>query len=142
MPCCATSTDVVSERYERPLTGPFWQAVDERRLVRPRCRSCGSSFFSPQVVCPSCQSAHWSYAPSRGVGVVYSHTTVHRPPDPSFTAPYVIADVELDEGWRMFAWIVNCKPDAVHIGMPVQVCFVPGADGELVPAFEPTGTTT
>ena len=72
---------------------------------------------------------------------MYSHTTVHRPPDPSFEVPYVIADVSLDEGWRMLTWIVNCNPESVTIDMAVQVCFVRGPDGALLPAFEPeTGT--
>lgn len=126
-----------SARADRQLTGPFWAAVDVGTLVRPVCSSCGLSFFSPQLVCPHCQSPQWSYQPSSGRGEVYSHTTVHRPPAPEFEAPYVIADVEVEEGWRLFSWIVNCDPADVHIGMSVQVCFVPGVDGDMLPGFEP-----
>jgi uncharacterized OB-fold protein len=124
-------------RTDRELTGLFWAAVDRSELVRPVCADCGRSFFTPQVVCPHCQASGWTYQKSLGIGRVYSHTTVHRPPDPSFEPPYVIADVDVVEGWRMLTWIVNCEPDSVQIDMPVQVCFVPGADGELLPAFEP-----
>lgn len=132
------SAGVPKKRTERELTGPFWAAVEQRRLVRPVCGGCEASFFSPQVLCPHCQSVDWTYRPSRGTATVYSHTTVYRPPDPSFEVPYVIADVELDEGWRMFTWIVNCEPEDVHIGLAVEVCFVAGPDGELLPMFEPT----
>ena len=124
-------------RSDRELTGPFWAAVDRSELVRPVCSACGASFFSPQLLCPTCQSPKWSYEPSAGTGHVYSHTTIHRPPSPEFEAPYVIADIEVDEGWRMFSWIVGCDPDHVHIDMAVQVSFVPGLDGQLLPAFEP-----
>ena len=58
-------------------------------------------------------------------GAVVSHTTIHRPPDPRFEAPYVVADVEVDEGWRMFTWIVGCDPSEVSIGQRVEVCFMP-----------------
>lgn len=119
------------------LTGPFWAAVDRAELVRPVCGACGASFFSPQVVCPRCQSGDWSYSPSAGEGRIYSHTTVHRAPDPTFEAPYVVADVEVVEGWRMFAWIVNCDPAEVHIDMPVRVTFIDGPHGRRLPAFEP-----
>ena len=124
-------------RTEAPLTGPYWAAVDHSELVRPVCERCGRSHFSPQVMCPWCQSASWSYQPSSGRGVVVSHTTIHRPPDPAFEPPYAVADVEVDEGWRLLAWIVECDPADVSIGMDVEVRFVPGVDGNLLPAFAP-----
>ena len=128
-------------RSERELTGPFWAGVERGELVRPVCSRCGNNFFSPQVVCPSCQSSDWSYEPSSGRGQVVSHTTVHRAPDPRFEPPYVVADVEVDEGWRLFTWIVDCDPDQGHIGQRVQVQFVRGVDGELIPAFAPDSTS-
>lgn len=128
---------MVTARAERELTGPFWAAVDREELVRPVCDDCGRSFFTPQVVCPHCQSAAWSYQESLGRGHVYSHATVHKPPEPSFEPPYVIADVEMSEGWRLLTWIVNSPPESVTIDMAVRVCFVPGPDGALLPAFEP-----
>lgn len=124
-------------RSERELTGPFWAAVEAGTLVRPVCGACGQSFFSPQAVCPHCQFSTWSYEPSSGLGEVYSHTTIHRSPAPEFEPPYVVADIEVEEGWRLFSWIVNCDPEEVYIGMPVGVCFVHGADGQLLPGFQP-----
>ncbi len=149
-------------RSERPLTGPFWEHVDRRELVRPVCSVCRRSFFVPQVVCGRCQSGDWSYQPSSGRGVVYSHTTVHRPPTPEFSPPYVLAVVDVCEGdwpangrsggdtddygeddrdaWSMLTWIVGCEPERVRIGMQVVVRFVPGPNGELLPAFTPAAS--
>ncbi|MGI9623936.1 MAG: Zn-ribbon domain-containing OB-fold protein [Acidimicrobiales bacterium] len=127
----------MTDRSERQLTGPFWAAVDRSELVRPVCGGCGRSFFTPQVVCPHCQSREWTYEASSGRAVVYSHTTIHRPPDSAFVAPYVVGDVEVEEGWRMLTWIVNCNPEDVVIGLDVEVCFVPGPDGDVLPAFQP-----
>ncbi len=127
----------LGERARRPLTGEFWAAVDRHELVRPVCEACSLSFFTPQFACPRCQSTEWAYVPSSGRGQVYSHTTVHRPPTPAFTAPYVLADVDVEEGWHLLTWIVGCEPDEVHIGMQVQVDFTPGPDGNLLPAFTP-----
>lgn len=132
----------VLARTERPLTGGFWEAVDRGVLVRPVCRDCGRSFFVPQFACPHCQSTRWSYEPSSGRGVVYSHTTVHRPPSEGFEAPYVIAIVDVAEGWHLMTWIVEVDPADVEIGMDVGVRFVEGADGERLPAFAPREDTT
>lgn len=42
--------------------------------------------------------------------------------------------------WSLLTWIVDCDPESVHIGMEVNVRFVPGPDGALLPAFAPTKT--
>ena len=49
----------------------------------------------------------------------------------------MVADVEVDEGWRLLTWIVDCDPADVTSGLAVEVCFVPGADGQTLPAFTP-----
>lgn len=73
---------------------------------------------------------------------MHSHTTLHRPPEPGFEVPYVVADIEMDEGWRLFSWITGCDPSQVVIGMRVTVDFAPGTDGELLPVFVPVEVST
>jgi uncharacterized OB-fold protein len=51
--------------------------------------------------------------------------------------PYVIAYVTLEEGPAMMTNIVDCDPDALGIGMPVEVAFRESADGTRVPLFRP-----
>jgi uncharacterized OB-fold protein len=53
--------------------------------------------------------------------------------------PYVIAIVELEEGPRMTTNIVQCDPDAVHIGMPVQAAFEDVTDEIALVYFGPAG---
>lgn len=129
------------DRTHRPLTGEFWAAVDRGQLVRPVCGECGQSFFVPQLACPRCQSTNWAYEPSSGRGRVYSHTTIHRPPTPDFKAPYVLADVDVEEGWHLLTWIVDCEPTLVDIGLAVTVRFITGPDGHRLPAFAPAEVT-
>jgi uncharacterized OB-fold protein len=45
------------------------------------------------------------------------------PDDFKRQVPYVVAQVELDEGPRLTAQIVNVDPDAVFVGMKVRSCF-------------------
>lgn len=109
------------------LTGPFWDAADEGRLVRPVCDGCGHNFFTPSWCCPSCGSERWAYEQSDGLGHVYSHTTVHRGPDADWPVPYVLAIVDLTEGWSMLSRILVDPPDddapGSLIGLPVAVTF-------------------
>jgi uncharacterized protein len=117
------------------LTAYFWTQINSGILVRPVCRSCGANFFSPQVLCPSCQSDSWEYEESSGHGYIYSFTEIHRPPDSSFPSPLIVADIELDEGWRMFSWIVGCGSEDVRIGSRVYVTFE-DFDAGTLPVFK------
>jgi uncharacterized protein len=121
-----------------PLTRPFWEAARRRELVCPVCLDCGQNFFTPQIACPHCLSENWEYQPSKGLGAIHSFTVVHRAPREGFDPPYVVADVDLDEGWHMLTNIVDCDPDDVRIGQRVRVTWFDTSDAVL-PVFTPEG---
>lgn len=114
------------------LTADFWAAAARRELVRPVCRDCGRSFFTPQVACPACLSEDWVYRPSSGRGTVYSATVVHKAPSPGFTVPFGLGVVDLEEGWSMLATLVGDR--LPQIGSAVEVTWVE-RDGCIQPAF-------
>jgi uncharacterized OB-fold protein len=107
-----------------PVHQPFWAAISEHRLELQRCDSCGRFRFIPSEICP-CGSAASTWTEVSGRGEVYTFTVVHRAPTPAYQqdAPYVIAHVTLDEGPRMISTLVDCAPEDVRIGMPVEVTF-------------------
>ncbi len=109
--------------FDGELTEEFWSHASNSKLVRPVCQNCGKNFFSPRVLCPNCLSADWKYQKSGGSGQIYSFTIVHRSPEESLTTPFVVVDVELDEGWRMFSHLVDCDPNDAEIGKRVKVVF-------------------
>lgn len=116
------------------LTTEFWEEIKKGKLVRPVCQDCDNSFFSPQTLCPQCQSDNWKFRESSGKGSIYSFTIVHRPPDNAYPTPYIIIDVELEEKWRMYSRLLECSPSEVHIGQPVEVSFQEFR-GEMLPFF-------
>ncbi|MDG2300440.1 MAG: OB-fold domain-containing protein [Acidimicrobiales bacterium] len=117
------------------FSSEFWERAQEGVLVRPVCQSCQKSFFSPQVLCPRCQSDAWEYKESSGTGAVYSFTVIHRPPDIHFPSPLVVADIQLDEGWRMFSWIVGISDSKIELNDRVKVAFI-NFSGRKLPVFE------
>ena len=68
---------------------------------------------------------------------LFNFTTVHRPQRPEFEVPYTVAIVELDEGFHMLTNLVDCEPDAIEIGMPVEVSFRPMSEEITLPMFRP-----
>lgn len=119
------------------LTAGFWRAARDHVLVRPVCARCGRSHFTPQVACPHCLSTEWDYRPSSGRGSVYSFTVVHRPPGPGFDPPYVMAIVDLDDGWSMLTNVIGCDVHEVRIGQPVTVRFEDLTSNVALPVFVP-----
>ena len=70
---------------------------------------------------------------------MYTWSVVHRNDLPPFheKVPYVAAVVDLEEGPRMSTWVVGAEPDALAIGMPLQVEFEDIDEGFFLPVFRP-----
>jgi uncharacterized OB-fold protein len=122
------------------LNRHFWTGGAEGTLQFLRCRPCGTWVHPPAPVCPACLSRDVSASAVSGRANVVSVTLNHQPWVPAPDHPYAIAIVEIEEqpGLRLMTNVVNCPPEAVHIGMPVRVLFE--AHGEVyLPLFEPAG---
>jgi uncharacterized OB-fold protein len=93
--------------------------------------------FIPQPLCTRCQAETLEWVASSGRGTVYSYTIVHRAPRPAFAVPYVVAIVELEEGWHMLTNLVDVAPEAVRVGLPVEVTFRRMSEAITLPYFRP-----
>ncbi|MEV6827796.1 OB-fold domain-containing protein [Amycolatopsis sp. NPDC051102] len=71
-----------------------------------------------------------------GRGTVYSYAVHHHPPVPGKDLPFVVALVELEEGVRVLAELLDAAPDEVHIGLPVVAAFVRVDDELTLPAWK------
>jgi uncharacterized OB-fold protein/acyl dehydratase len=118
-------------------TAFFWEGLKAGELRIQQCEACAALHHPPKVRCSDCGSYELGHRVASGKGVVYSHAEVHHPQVPIFDYPLVVALVELEEGTRLVTNIVAVDPDAVQIGMPVELC-LDNADPELVlPMFRP-----
>jgi len=121
----------------------FWTGGARGHLMIGRCGHCRAWVHPPAADCPDCGGV-LAAEPVSGTGTVLTYTVNHQPFNPSVPVPYVIAIVELDEqpGLLLAANIVDCAPEDVRIGLPVQVRFErqdpDPADGPVfVPVFAP-----
>jgi uncharacterized protein len=115
-------------------TAEFWRACGEHRLTYGTTPA-GEVVFFPR------RTEGGRVRESAGRGVVYTFTVVRRHGHPYFRlrAPYVVAYVDLDEGFRMLAE-VDADPDTVHVGMRVEVGWE-DHDETAVPVFRPARTS-
>ena len=130
----------VAPRITPPLDDvnrPFWTGGASGVLQITRCRSCRHWVFPLSTTCPDC-GGPTAYEATSGKGTVFTHTTNAHPYNPAVPVPYNISIVELveQEGLRFITNVVDCRPEDVHIGMPVRVQFE--QNGEVfVPVFAP-----
>jgi uncharacterized OB-fold protein len=133
------------KRYKKPLprldeeTRGWWEGLARHELWFQRCRGCGTQRFYARAVCTVCLSSAVEWVRASGRGTVYSFTVTHQNQAPGFREelPYVLAIVELDEGLRMMTNVVGCAPDAVRIGMPVEVVYEDVAPETTLAKFRP-----
>lgn len=88
-------------------------------------------------MCPNCNSIDYDWVKARGEGRVYSWTVTAQQFHPAFEVPYIIAIVELEEGVRMTTNIIDCKPEELYVGMPVEVVFEDVTDEITLSKFKP-----
>lgn len=118
--------------YAKPLPEPnavskrYWDAAKEHRLVLQRSQKTGRYVFYPRAISPFGADDTLEWVEVCGRGTVYSYTVARRATAPQWNGdePYVIAIVALEEGVHMTANIIDCDPDTVRIGLPVEVAFV------------------
>jgi uncharacterized OB-fold protein len=108
-----------------PSTKDWWAAAKDGRLLVTRCRACTRAHHYPRPFCPHCWSEDVEWEAASGRGTVYTFSTVRVNDLPPFgdKVPYTVAIVELDEGPRLMTNLVDCEPEDVRIGMPVEVTF-------------------
>lgn len=119
------------------ISADFWDAAADHRLLVPRCNVTGTYFFPPERLCPETNTTDWAYVQSNGRGAVAASTVVFRSPSPKIEAPYVLAVIDLDEGWSMLTNVVDCDPNTVFIGMRVRATFLDCGDSRALPVFAP-----
>ncbi len=132
----STGTNIPLPR-PTPLSRPHWDGCRDGVLRVQRCGDCGQHVFIPAPLCTYCQSGSLEWVDTQGAGSVYSYTVVHRPQRPEFRVPYVVAIVEMAEGWHMLTNLIDIEPDDVKIGMPVRVAFERMSDEITLPYFRP-----
>ncbi len=124
----------------RPFSAAaFNQYIAEHKLMAARCKKCGGVYAPPRAICPKCHSEELEWTETSGKGKLSAFTVIYSGPtfmvEQGFDRknPYVSGIVELEEGARISARLLDVdptKPTEIRIGTPVSVDFVEFGEGE------------
>ncbi len=126
--------------FPEPDTQPFWEATKDHELRYQVCDDCEGVVFFPRRHCTHCLGNKLSWKTSRGEGTLYTYSVVRQNYHPAFRErlPYVIAWVDLDEGFRILSNLTGIDDPAtdVEVGQRVRVEWEDHDDVSL-PLFRP-----
>lgn len=107
------------------LTKPFWEGAKRHELLVQRCKKCSEYVWYPRELCAICLSPELEWTQVSGEGRLYSYTVIYQPANPAFRgeAPYIYAMVQLNEGPRIVANLVDCPIEGASVDMPVEAVF-------------------
>ncbi len=122
------------ERIAQSPLAVYQQYLDNGELAYQWSPEASRAVCYPRVVCPETGSARLEWRVSGGLGTVYATTVTH----PREGAPYNVALIDIDEGFRLMSRVEDIAPEAVKIGMRVKFRVHRPADGEpAYPVFVP-----
>lgn len=123
----------MTKKYDKPLptiddeSKGFWEGCKLHELRMQICRDCGFYCFPPFPMCPRCNSMDRKWERVSGQGKIYSWYVVHHATHPDFVndVPYMVVVVTLaeQEDLHLAGNMVDCKPENIWVGMPVEVVF-------------------
>ncbi|MBE1497082.1 putative OB-fold protein/acyl dehydratase [Amycolatopsis lexingtonensis] len=113
----------------------FWEGLRQGEL---RIQRWGETLRHPPGPMPpdGALDTKPDYVVASGRGTVFSYVVHHHPPVPGKDLPFVVALVELEEGVRVMAELLDATPEEVHIGLPVTAAFVRVDDDLTLPAWK------
>ena len=122
-----------------PETEDYWKGCRNHELLLQRCTQCSELQFYPRIICTKCASEKLEWVNASGKGKILTFTIVRRPVSEAYAAdvPYVVALIKLDEGPTMMSNVVDCDPESLQTGSPVELVFEDWSRDISIPQFRP-----
>ena len=125
------------------LSKPFWDAVQERRLLVQRCTNCNTLQYPPRPACQDCGSHDLKWTETGGRGHILAWVSIEdsHMPVRAQDQPFNLALVTLDEDPRVnfFSNLPGVPSRQVPTGAPVELMFEELPDGSLIHEWRLTG---
>lgn len=116
----------------------FWTAGADGVLRLQECRDCTALIHPPAPVCRYCRGTDMGVREVSGRGTLAGFTVNHRFSLPGMPAPYVVAQVAINEDprVRLTTNIIEADPDELELGRQVEVVF-DNIEDVWLPLFRP-----
>ena len=122
---------MTTTEYRKPVpqpdeeSAPYFDGAKRGELMIRRCKSCRAYLAPSAERCDMCLDTDPQWVKASGKGTLHTFGLMHQMYHPAWQdeMPYNIATVELAEGPRLVANIVDCPNDQLTVGMAVEAVF-------------------
>jgi uncharacterized OB-fold protein len=125
------------------LSKPFWDAVNEQRLIVQSCTNCKTLQYPPMPICRDCGSNDLEWKETSGRGHIAAYMVVENGRLQRFMPdqPFNVAVITLDEDPRInfYSNLPGVPVREVPVGAPVEVIFEEVAAGQLIHEWRVVG---
>jgi hypothetical protein len=117
----------------------YFERLKHRELVYHYCDACNRVLFPLRQVCTGCASENLTLKVSSGQGSIYSFTTQYREAHPFFadSTPSTLLLVDLKEGFRVLANLVEAVECDIAVGSAVEAIFDDSEEDLTILRFRP-----
>jgi uncharacterized protein len=127
-----------------PLSKPFWDACNERKLMVQYCTYCERKEFPPKPACGECGwdfHLTWIEVKGRGIidgyGITYDTRIRAWAPEQPFNN--AVIKLEEDNAIQFFSNLPGVPVGQVPVGATVEVDFIEVEGGQLIPEWKIVG---
>lgn len=127
-------SDVVTTSSD---SAPYWAGFRAGEVRLPVCTACGKAHLPAGPVCPFCLSDALDWRPAVGRARLSTWLVVHEKVFAEFDPPYVVGQVQLEEGPRMTVSIPLDALQRLRMDMAGNVVLATAPNGMNLPQFRP-----
>lgn len=121
-------------RMQTSPLNAYREHLNAGHLAFQRDTATGKAVFYPRVSAPGSGNTALTWEVSKGLGTVYATTAIQQRND----APYNVALIDMDEGFRLMSRVESIPAEEVKIGQRVKVrMHHPGGEESPYPVFDP-----
>lgn len=116
---------------------PFWDALEEGKLMLQHCKDCNHIQFPPSKICTECTSYNVEWIEAKGTGKLWSKVRFHKAYlKPYQDTPYGVSIVKLDEGPVVTGRLAEEYFDDIQLDDKVEIEFYKTTDGSVIFGFK------
>ena len=118
------------------LSQPFWDAINQRRLMLQECVGCDRMQYPPQRTCQFCDAAELAWTEVDGKGHIATYIVIEdgrlnrRMPDQPYNL--VMVTLDADPTINFYSNLPGTAPYQVPVGAAVELMFEEVAPGQLI----------
>jgi uncharacterized OB-fold protein len=117
------------------LTATYWEYAKRGVIMLQRCEDDGHVWHPPQPSCPECNTANWTWVPSKGEGSLHSYAVVRHAAHAAVIdrLPYTVCLVRLNEGPLYLCNLMQSAEERRVVGARVELVLGPSLAGFDLP---------